>query len=335
LVERRRFGSTDLDVSVIGLGCARIGGIFQGEQGGFLDLLSAAVDRGINFFDTADMYSQGESEALLGKAFRGRRDKVIIASKAGYALPAQRKMIARIKPFVRPIIRLLGLKRENLPSSVLGAPTQDFSPQYLKRAIEGSLRRLGTDHLDLFQLHSPPADAVRAGEWASMLDSLRREGKIRWYGVACDAPEAALAALGFTGVSSLQIPMSLLEHAMADAVMPRAKERKVGVIAREILANGLLAKDVSTLDVKSYCRSPEETELRKRQLVAYREVAEKNGSTLVRLGLEFAMRTEGVSVALVGARSAAQLQQTLRHLEPSAGVAEALRAAQSLSITAA
>jgi aryl-alcohol dehydrogenase-like predicted oxidoreductase len=226
------------------------------------------------------------------------------------------------------------LKRENLPSSVLGAPKQDFSPAYLRRAIEGSLRRLATDHLDLFQLHSPAESAVRAAEWVHVLESLKREGKIRWYGVACDTAEAALAALDVQGVSSLQIPMSLLEHAIADTVLPRARERKVGVIAREILANGLLVKDASTIDLKSYCRSPEEAELRTRQLAAYREAAEKNGCTLARLGLEFVMQSDGVSVALVGARSIAQLTQTLGQLEGPKIVTEALRAARAVSLTA-
>src|SRR3954453_20129711 len=135
-MERRRFGKTDLVVSTAGMGCARIGGIFQREAAGYLDLLSAALDEGINFFDTSDMYSQGESERLLGRAFRGRRDRVVLASKAGYCLPAQRRVIARLKPIARPIIRMLGLKRENLPAAVVGAPSQDFSPGYLKKAVE-------------------------------------------------------------------------------------------------------------------------------------------------------------------------------------------------------
>jgi aryl-alcohol dehydrogenase-like predicted oxidoreductase len=331
-MDRRRFGNTDLSVSAIGLGCARIGGIFQGEQAGYLNLLSAALDAGINFFDTSDMYSQGESETLLGKAFRGRRDKVVIASKAGYALPSQRKMIARIKPFVRPIIRMLGLKRENLSARVMGAPTQDFSPLYLRRAIEGSLRRLGTDHLDLFQLHSPPAEAILRGDWVEILEQLRREGKVRWYGISCDTANAALAALRFAGVSSLQIPMSLLEHATADQVLPRARERGTAVIARECLANGLLAKDVTNLDLKAYCRSPQEADLRARQLAAYRKVAEANGCTLLQLGLEFVMRTEGVSVSLVGARSKAQLFETMKQLEGKSSVTDALRAAETIAI---
>jgi aryl-alcohol dehydrogenase-like predicted oxidoreductase len=331
-VQRRRFGSTDLEVSLVGLGCARIGGIFQGGQGGFVDLLSAALDLGINFFDTADMYSQGESETLLGKAFRGRRDKVILASKAGYALPAQRKLIARIKPIARPIIKMLGLKRDKLPAAVLGAPTQDFSPAYLRRAIEGSLKRLGTDHLDLYQLHSPPAERVRAGDWVEALESLKRQGKIRWYGVSCDTADAALAALGFSGVSSLQIPMSLLDHAIADEVLPRVREKKTAVIARECLANGLLAKDLSKLDLAKYCQSPQEVELRKRQLAEYGKIAQANGCTLLRLGLEYVMRAEGVSVSLIGASSVAQLTETVRQLDKTPAVPEALRAAQAAAI---
>src|SRR5260221_14628991 len=117
----------------------------------------------MNFFDTADMYSQGESEMLLGRAFRRQRPQVIIASKAGYCLPAQRRVIARLKPFVRPLIKLLGIKRHRLPVAVRGSLAQDFSPTYLRRAVEGSLRRLRTDYLDLLQLHSPPADVVARG----------------------------------------------------------------------------------------------------------------------------------------------------------------------------
>src|SRR5258705_7312817 len=220
-MERRRFGKTDLAVSTIGIGCARLGGIFQGDRSGYMDLLSSALDAGINFFDTSDMYSQGESEQLLGRAFRGRRDRVVLATKAGYCLPAQRRLIARIKPIARPIIRMLGIKRESLPSAVVGAPTQDFSPAYLVRAIDGSLKRLRTDRIDLFQLHSPPAEVVRRGDWAEALDAMKREGKIRYYGVSCDTAEAALAALDFAGVSSLQIQISLLEHSTADAVVTR------------------------------------------------------------------------------------------------------------------
>src|SRR3984957_11605575 len=192
-IGHRRFGRTELNVSEFGLGCARIGGIFKREPGDFLNILSAALDAGINFFDTSDIYSQGESERLLGRAFRHRREQVVIASKAGYVLPAQRRIVARPQPLVRPLIGLLGLRRHHLSSAVRGAPAQNFSPAHLVRAVEGSLRRLGTDHLDLFQLHSPPTAVIELSDWVETLDGLKRKGKIRYYGISCDSVEAELA----------------------------------------------------------------------------------------------------------------------------------------------
>src|SRR5438132_943580 len=109
-MELRRFGSTELRVSSLGVGCARIGGIFQKDPAAFVELLQRAVAEGINFFDTADMYSQGESEELLGRALRGQRDRVVIATKGGYVLPAQRRLLGRIKPLVRPLIRWLKIR---------------------------------------------------------------------------------------------------------------------------------------------------------------------------------------------------------------------------------
>jgi aryl-alcohol dehydrogenase-like predicted oxidoreductase len=311
----RNFGGTGLRVSELGLGCARIGGIFQGDVRGFIDLIHAARDAGINFFDTADMYSQGESEALLGRAFRGgARHRVIIASKAGYVLPAQRRIIARIKPLVRPLIKLLKLKRSALPSAVRGAPTQEFSPLYLRNAVEGSLRRLRTDYLDIFQLHSPPAEVVARGEWLDALEGMKRAGKIRHYGVAVDTVEAGQAALKFAGVASLQFVISLLEQGNVEALLPRARAQKVGVIAREVLANGLLVKEDRDINLDGYVTSPEQKEQRIQQLAEYRRQAAAAGSTLPRLALEYVTGVEGVSVALLGARSTEQLRSLLRHL---------------------
>ncbi len=198
-------------MSEFGLGCARIGGIFKRDPAEFVTLLSAAFDAGLNFFDTADIYSQGESETLLGRAFRGRRrDQVVIASKAGYVLPSRRRLIARVKPLVRPVIKLLGLKRRHVTPAVGGSLAQDFSSSHLRNAVEGSLRRLRTDRLDLFQLHSPPAGIVEAGSWLEVLEALKAEGKIRHYGVSCDSVDAAQAALGHAGVASLQVAINLL-----------------------------------------------------------------------------------------------------------------------------
>jgi aryl-alcohol dehydrogenase-like predicted oxidoreductase len=310
-LERRAFGRTDLRVSEFGLGCARIGGIFQQDTRGFLDLLSAALDHGINFFDTADMYSQGESEKLLGRAFRGRRRDIVISTKAGYQLPGRRRLAARLKPLLRPAIRLLGIRRDQLPAAARGALAQNFSPAYLRAAAEGSLRRLQTDCIDLFQLHSPPAEVVARGEWEGALDSLIRAGKIRYYGISCDTVEAAAAALRFSRVSFLQVPVSLVERRAVDAVLPEAKAKGVAVIARECLANGLLVKPAESVDLSAYCQSPEEARVRAEQLAALRRQAADSGMSLARLALDYVRGLEGVSVALLGVRTVPQLRGLL------------------------
>jgi aryl-alcohol dehydrogenase-like predicted oxidoreductase len=310
----RPFGTTDLRVSELGLGCARIGGIFQGNAAGYLDLLSAARDAGITFFDTADMYSQGESEKLVGQAFRKRRHAVIIASKAGYKLPGQRKLAARVKPFLRPLIRALKIKRSSLPSSVRGAPSQDFSSAYLRDAVEASLRRLRTDYIDLLQLHSPPADVVERGEWQQGLEDLKRAGKIRYYGISVDTVEAGQAALQFPGVSSLQFVVNLINERWAEALLPIARQKGVGVIARECLANGLLIKDEQEIKLEDFYSTPEERTARAQQLSAHRIAASASGRTLASLAIGHVLGLDGVSVSLVGARNRAQLEALLRQV---------------------
>jgi aryl-alcohol dehydrogenase-like predicted oxidoreductase len=315
-VRVKTFGGTDLRVSELGFGCARIGGIFQGGGGGtFVDLLSAAHDAGITFFDTADMYSQGESEALVGQAFRGRRDRVVIASKAGYVLPGRRRLIARIKPLVRPLLRRLRIRRDQLPAAVRGTVSQDFSPAYLERAVEGSLRRLRTDYLDVLQLHSPPVEIVRRGTWQEALDKLRRAGKVRYYGISVDSFEAGLAALEFP-IASLQFVLSLLEQGATEALLPRARAKGVACIARECLANGLLVKHASEIDWTKYCASPQERARREGQLEPLRAEATSRGRPLAALALDYVRELDGISVALIGASSKPQLLDLLVQARP-------------------
>ena len=310
-MQLRNFGNTALRVSHLGLGCARIGGIFQSNPRGFLDLLAFAFDSGLNFFDTADMYSQGESELLIGKALRGKRDRIVIASKLGYALPSRRRWAGRVKPLLRPLIRLLKIRRDRLPSTSRGALSQDFSPKYLQRAVEGSLRRLGTDYLDILQLHSPPLEVVERGEWLPALEELKRVGKIRYYGVAVDSIDAGLAALRYPGVSSLQFTLNLLESAGADELFPAAGRQGVGGIARECLANGLLVKKQDEIDLQTYCSSPEQVQHRVGQLAELRREAETSGRPLLARALAYPGSVAGVSVTLLGARSVEQLRPLL------------------------
>jgi aryl-alcohol dehydrogenase-like predicted oxidoreductase len=310
-MQLREFGNTALRVSEYGLGCARIGGIFQSGSAGFLDLLSFAFDNGITFFDTADMYSQGESEALIGKALRGKRDRIVIASKAGYKLPTQRRLAGKLKPLLRPVIQLLKIRRDRLPSGSRGTLAQDFSPKYLRRAVEGSLKRLRTDYLDILQLHSPPEEVIERGDWASGLEELRRTGKVRYYGIAAESLGAALAALRIPGVSSIQFTLSLLEQQAAAELFPQAAAQGIGGIARECLGNGLLAKPADQIDLKANCSSLEQEAQRVRQLDELRRLAQDSGRSVLQNAVAYPLSVTGVSVTLLGARTVAQLSGLL------------------------
>jgi aryl-alcohol dehydrogenase-like predicted oxidoreductase len=310
-MQLRDFGNTALRVSEFGLGCARIGGVFQANPKGFLDLLAFAYDSGITFFDTADMYSQGESESLLGKALRGKREHIVIASKAGYSLSSRSRWAGRVKPLLRPLVRLLNVRREQLPSTTRGALSQDFSPKHLISAVEGSLRRLRTDYLDLLQLHSPPAEVVARGEWLPALEELKRSGKIRYWGVAVDDVEAGEAALLWPGASSLQFTLNLFERAGGERLFPAAGARGVGGIARECLANGLLVKPREEIDLKKYCSSPEQEVQRAQQLEELWREKESSGGSVLRRALTYPGSVAGVSVTLLGVRNVDQLAPLL------------------------
>lgn len=314
----RQLGATDLTVSEIGFGCARLGGVFQSvPPAEMLSALLRARDEGITFYDTSDMYTQGESEAMLGKAFARRREEVILATKVGYCLPARRKLISRVKPLVRPVIQRLGITRAHLPSGASGALSQDFSPGYIIQAVEGSLRRLRTDYLDLYQLHSPPAAVLESGDFLAPLEKLKRDGKIRYFGVSCETTADALTCLRYSGISSLQLRLSLLDQSALDEVVARAHAQGVALIARECYAGGLLAKPPDALNLEAIIPEDKTREAKRDDILGYARLAEQAGRSLSELALRFVLDTEGISVTLVGIRTQAQLAGNLRHLAAS------------------
>lgn len=330
-----RFGATGLMVSEIGFGCARLGGIFQGSSAAdVVRTLHMAFDHGITFFDTADMYCQGESEVLLGTAFRGRRDRVIIASKGGYCLPARRKVASRIKPLLRPVIRRIGLKRGHLPSSFRGALTQDFSAGYLLKAVDQSLKRLGTDYLDLYQLHSPPTSVLEAGEFLDPLEKLKSQGKIRYYGVSCETTQDALICLRYPGISALQVRLSLLDQSALDEVVPRARERGIAIIARECYAGGLLARPVDALNLEEIIPDRAEREAKRAEIMGYWRIAEHAGRSLTQAALHFVLGFDGIAVTLLGMRTDEHVLANLRDLATPPLGREVMRALEHHSSAA-
>lgn len=246
-MEYKKFGATDLTVSVMGLGCSRLGGnLSGGNKQEAIKLLHLALNSGINFYDTADSYGQGQSETLLGKTFKNRRDKVIFASKAGYTLSPLGNIAAKFKPALKPLVRSLrSLKSTSSDSNSLGdvrasVLRQNFDRDYLTSAIEGSLKRLQTDYLDLFQLHSPPSEILISSEIWQTLESLKKQGKIRYYGVSCDTVDDALLCLQQPGLTSIQIEINWLQPQAISQVLPLAKQRQIAIVARQPFASGQL-----------------------------------------------------------------------------------------------
>jgi aryl-alcohol dehydrogenase-like predicted oxidoreductase len=313
----RPFGKTNLSVSELGFGCARIGGVFQ--RAGRVEtvaLLRSALDAGITFFDTADMYSQGESERLVGDAFAGHRHQVVIATKFGYVLPAPKRLVQRIKPLLRPLVTRLRLRQSQLSARVRGGlAQQDFSPEYIRAAVEASLRRLKTDYIDVYQLHDPPLDLLNRGDFIEPLERLREEGKIRFWGVAGQQPEHALAALQAAHIDSVQVGLSALEQAALDEVIPRAAERGVAIIARQPFASGLLTRRIDTLRLEDIDYEPEVAARKRAQIQAFAAFAERSGRSRQEMALTFSLASPRISVIVLGVSRADQLEVALRALE--------------------
>jgi aryl-alcohol dehydrogenase-like predicted oxidoreductase len=218
----RALGRTGLTVSEIGFGAWGIGGRTAGETSyGDTDdrrsraALERALALGITFFDTANVYGDGNSERLIGEAFSGVRAQVVIATKAG------------LEKF--------------------GAPAQ-FAPERLRRSLEGSLARLKTDFVDLLQLHDPPAELFRTTpEVFAALEDFRREGLVRSFGVSAKSPADAMKLIAQHPVPVLQVNLNMLDVRAAEGgLLDVARARGIGIIARTPLSFGFLAGATET-----------------------------------------------------------------------------------------
>jgi aryl-alcohol dehydrogenase-like predicted oxidoreductase len=209
-MQYRELGRTGWRVSAISFGAWAIGGAWGTvDDRESLDALGRAVDLGINFFDTADVYGDGRSERLLAQLKRERREEIHIATKAG----------RRLNPHVAE-----GYNRENLSAFV-----------------ERSLKNLETDALDLMQLHCPPTQVYYMPEVFGVLDDLVKQGKLKYYGVSVEKVEEALKAIEYPGVQSVQIIFNIFRQRPADLFFAQAQRRHVGILARLPLSSGMLA----------------------------------------------------------------------------------------------
>src|SRR5437763_10624736 len=209
-MEYRPLGRTGWNISVIGFGAWGIGGDAWGstDDTASLAALHRAIDLGVNFIDTADVYGDGHSEQLIAQVRKAHSEQIIIATKAG----------RRLDPHTAE-----GYNRQNLTSFV-----------------ERSLKNLETEALDLLQLHCPPSEVYDMPEVFGVLDDLMRQGKIRFYGVSVERVDEALRAITYPNVQSVQIIFNMFRLKPAEQFFAAARERQVGILARVPLASGML-----------------------------------------------------------------------------------------------
>ncbi len=208
-MEYRKLGKTGYEVAAVSFGAWAIGGSWgEVEDADSMAALNAAVDAGINFFDTADVYGDGRSERLLARLKQERSEEIIIATKAG----------RRLDPHIAS-----GYNRANLTAFV-----------------ERSLKNLETDALDLVQLHCPPTEVYYMPESFEVMDDLVKAGKIKHYGVSVEKVEEALKAIEYPGVKTVQIIFNIFRQRPAGLFFEQAKKKEIGILARVPLASGLL-----------------------------------------------------------------------------------------------
>lgn len=307
----RAFGRTDLRVSELGMGCSGIGGgLHGGDDREAVATLRRAFEAGVTFFDTSDSYSLGRSEQLIGRAFRGRRSQVIVATKGGFVYSRLGWAAVRLRPLARPVRALLRPARVSLNRLKYSQKSIDFSPGYLAQAVHRSLRRLRSGYIDLYQLHNPPPDVLREGRCYEALERLKRQGKIRYYGVSCAAVEDAAAALEHPGNSAVQVRCNLLDQEALDGPLTHAQQHGVAVIVREPLAQGLLSGGRHDTKAAQVVRDLEQLRARQARAAAFAFLAVP-GRTLAQAALQFVLQTPGVSIVIPGISRRPHLDEAL------------------------
>lgn len=293
----RELGRTGWKVSEVSFGAWAIGGTWGtvDDQESFA-ALQRAVDLGVNFFDTADVYGDGRSERLLARLRRERRETLYVATKAG----------RRLNPHTAD-----GYNRENLTAFV-----------------ERSLKNLETEALDLLQLHCPPTAVYYTPDVFGVLDDLVRQGKIRYYGVSVERVEEGLKAIEYPGVQSIQIIFNLLRQRPSELFFAEAQGRRVGILARLPLSSGLLTGKMTRAttfpadDHRTFNRQGESFNRGETfsgvdfemglQFVEELRPLVPAGMTPAEFALRWILMFDAVTCAIPGAKRPAQVEENLR-----------------------
>lgn len=284
----RELGKTGLRVSVVGLGTMVHAGHFGPmKDSESLSAIEAALDLGVNFIDTSDAYGAGYSETLLGDALKGKRGKVILATKGGNVMvgPNRGKRI--------------------------------FEPDYISRVMDESLKRLQTDYIDLYQLHNPTADVIERGDVWNVLERAKQAGKIRHYGVSINTMEEGVAAVNDGRAETIQVEYNLLAQEPRNVIFPPAEKAGIGIIARVPLKRGILTGKLTPADearfqgqdvrARSFKGEAFAKELAKAEQLKF--LVHGPVKNLCQAAIAFCVAHPAVSVVIPGARNAAQMRE--------------------------
>jgi aryl-alcohol dehydrogenase-like predicted oxidoreductase len=293
----RRFGDTDLTCSEIGFGTWALGSTWWGKitRGEGVNLIARAIDLGITFFDTGDVYGTGANEEIVGKALAGiPRESVQISTKFGYAIEGGRQEHSQ------------------------GERPQDWTPEHARSALEASLSRLDTDYVDLYQLHNPRMDAIERDDIFEELDRLQAEGKLRHYGVALGPAigwrEEGLRAIRERSVTSVQTVYNVLEQDPGRDFLAAASERGIGVMARVPTSSGLL-EDKYTLETTFPAHDhrshrPREWLVEGLQKVEeLRFLCDEHGVTMAQAALKFILAQDAIACVLPTVTNVDELEE--------------------------
>jgi len=292
----RKLGKSGIKVSEIGFGAWVIGLNWWGkkiEDDEGIRMLKKAYDLGINFYDTADIYGRGKSEKLIARAFKGMRNEIVLSTKFGYDIYSGVEQIGH----------------DELP--------QKFDEQFVRFALEQSLSRLETDHIDLYSMHNPKMDAIQDDTLFELLEKLRGEEKIKHYGVALGPAigwkEEGILAMENRNVTALQTVYNILEQDPARDFFPVARERDVGIMVRVPDASGVLTGKVNANTVIG---KDDHRSFRKREWIAEAmqkvknmgPFAESKGWSIIELAIKFILSERSVSIVLPTATSIEEIE---------------------------
>ncbi|TXF91162.1 aldo/keto reductase [Neolewinella aurantiaca] len=215
-MQKRTLGKTNFEVSEISLGTWQVGGKWGDPFSNKIaeGILHAAIDAGVNFIDTADVYSAGLSEEAVGRVVKSRPERIYVATKCG----------RQITPHL----------------------SEGYTEKALRGYVEDSLRRTGLERLDLIQLHCPPTEVYYRPEIFGLFERLREEGKIQHLGISVEKVEEALKGMQYDNVTTVQVIFNVFRQRPSELLFQEAKQRNVGIIVRVPLASGLLTGKFTT-----------------------------------------------------------------------------------------